>query len=501
MKINIKELLSSGETNNTNLKIVSIDKNKNDIYNKNKILFTSIKNETVIVLTTKYLAEQLRFLKDNDELEKYDVLLVDQESFEELNSKVGWEQEEKKEETDEEDLESIIENQYTLSSEDSAPIIQFVNKLFYKAIKMKTSDIHIESHEKQGLIRFRIDGILEDIMSVDIKIMDFIISRLKVMSNLDISEKRLPQDGRTQISIQNKIIDIRISVIPTYYGEKVVMRMLMQSSEVPKLNKLGFNETLTNQFKSILNYSYGVILVTGPTGSGKSTTLHSFLNHIESNDKNIITIEDPIEYKSSRINQIQVNNKTGLTFAAGLRSILRQDPDIIMVGEIRDKETASIAIQAAQTGHLVFSTLHTNSATSSVIRLIDMGIEPFLITSSVIGILSQRLVRELCHKCKVIDKESIELFNQEKEVYKSCGCDECNNTGYKGRIAVGEFFKMDQDFNNLIKNGVDDAVLKDKFIEKGNLTLQTQLEDLVLDGRTSIQEIKRVGYANINSEK
>ena len=393
-----------------------------------------------------------------------------------------------------------------LNSENSAPIIKFVNSMFYQAIKKNASDIHIETHEFFGLIRFRIDGVLITQTKLPKNIITLIINRIKVISNLDISEKRIPQDGRTQIKIAKKITDIRVSVIPTYFGEKVVLRLLMESEDIPSLIDLGFNKVVTDGFKELLEHSYGMILVTGPTGSGKSTTLHSFLQTIASPEKNIITVEDPVEYKADNINQIQVNPKVGLTFANALRSILRQDPDIIMVGEIRDKETATIAIQAALTGHLMLSTLHTNNAPATITRLMDMGIEPFLIASSLIGVLSQRLVRVLC-ECKEIDKnkesyEEIEKIihkfpNLKKykidKLYKAKGCPKCNFSGYKKRRAIGELFIMNDSIKEIIAKGTNDIELKNEMIKNGMKTLKENILELLITGDTSLKEAIRVG--------
>ena len=389
-----------------------------------------------------------------------------------------------------------------LDSENSAPIIKFVNSMFFQAIKKRSSDIHIETHENFGNIRFRIDGVLITQATLQKHIVNLIINRIKVISNLDISEKRVPQDGRCQIKIANKTTDIRVSIIPTYFGEKAVLRLLMESEDIPTLQDLGFDKNVTDGFKELLEHSYGMILVTGPTGSGKSTTLHSFLQTIAAEEKNIITVEDPVEYKANNINQIQVNNKVGLTFSSGLRSILRQDPDIIMVGEIRDKETASIAIQAALTGHLMLSTLHTNNAASTITRLMDMGIEPFLISSSLIGILSQRLVRKLC-SCKIEDKtdelnkiiQKYPLLQKYKinKIFKPKGCEKCNFTGYIGRVAVGELFIMNDEIKQLIAKGTNDIELKNEMIKQGMKTIKENLLELVLNGTTSLKEAIRVG--------
>ena len=385
-----------------------------------------------------------------------------------------------------------------MTDEGSAPIIKFVNSLFYQAIKKKSSDIHIELHELKGEVRYRIDGVLLKHIELDKKIMALVVGRIKVISNLDISEKRVPQDGRTTIKINGKTLDIRVSVLPTFYGERVVLRILMNSSDIPTLEDLGISKNITQQLSELTKNSYGMILVTGPTGSGKSTTLHSLLQTIETPELNIMTVEDPVEYKSDNINQIQVNEKVGLTFASGLRSILRQDPDIIMVGEIRDNETASMAIQSALTGHLVFSTLHTNRAPATITRLIDMGLERFLISSSILGVLAQRLVRKLCDECKELDLNNeleFERFNIKKDtlIYKANGCKICNFRGYSKRVAIAELFIINDSIKKLLHNEVDDKELIDLAIKNGMKTLNNQITDMLIDGTTSIEEAIRVG--------
>ncbi len=385
-----------------------------------------------------------------------------------------------------------------LTSEESAPIIKFVNTIFYQAIKRKASDIHIETHEKNGEVRFRIDGALIKHIDLDKNVIDLIISRIKVISSLDISEKRVPQDGRTQVKVAGKNLDVRVSVLPTYHGERVVLRLLMQATSIPSLRELGFDEKTTSEFEELLKFSHGIILVTGPTGSGKSTTLHSFLQQLSSPEKNIISIEDPVEYDAPHVSQIAVNTKAGLTFASGLRSILRQDPDIIMIGEIRDTETAHIAIQAAMTGHLVLSTLHTNNATAAITRLSDMGIDKFLITSTLIGVLAQRLVRCLCHDCKIevllSDEDADELgVSHGLTVTQSKGCVNCNDTGYHGRVAVGEFLMIDDSVRTILKNSENDFEIREIMKNKGMKFLNDQLIALLLDQTTSLNEIIRVG--------
>lgn len=478
----------------------------------NYILFAKENNEIKIFLNEKYENISQDFINNFDfEIEKYEIKYIENEVFENLLHKFLQKEKDIQISEINSDTEKIIENDFEynveeflknsedlLTNEESAPLIKFVNSIFYQSIKEKASDIHIEIHENKGKIRFRINGSLIDYLEINSKIIPSIISRIKVISNLDIAEKRIPQDGRTQVQIAGKKLDIRISTLPTYYGERVVLRILMQSGDIPSIKELGFDQNKIELFKKLLSYSYGIILVTGPTGSGKSTTLHSFLQEVSTPDKNIITVEDPIEYKSNNINQIQVNNKVGLTFAEGLRSILRQDPDVIMVGEIRDEETARIAIKAAQTGHLVFSTLHTNNSTASIIRLIDMGIEPFLISSSVIGVIAQRLVKVLCNSCKlehITNEEENNLLGLKKSIsiFKEKGCSKCNNTGYSGRKAVGEILTIDTNLKKIIKKDIDDVTLREFYIKNNNLTLQKQFKQMVINGKTSIKEIVRLG--------
>ncbi len=408
---------------------------------------------------------------------------------------------EQDEEVNEEELnltEFLKNSSDILTSETSAPIIKFVNALFYQAIKQGASDIHIESLEDCGEVRFRIDGVMRKHATIDKNITPLIISRIKIISNLDISEKRIPQDGRTQIMIAKKSLDIRVSILPSYHGERVVMRILMQSNAIPTLEELGFSEKMTKQFRELLRYSHGMILVTGPTGSGKSTTMHSFLQTIATSEKNIMTAEDPVEYNAENITQVQVNAKVGLTSASALRSMLRQDPDVIMVGEIRDHETAEIAVQSALTGHLLISTLHTNTSTAAITRLLDIGVDKFLISTTLRGVLAQRLVRKLCQKCCEEDKISDEYATaydlpQGAHVYKARGCAACNYTGYKGRLAVGELFVMNDTIKLLIKDDASDVEIRAKMKEMGMRTLEDELKELLLAHQTSLEEVIRVG--------
>lgn len=475
------------------------------------LLYTKIDGELTAVMTKPYLVEASNFynkLKTDMPLK-----LLDENSFNKLYNRFlelrtdkeivsMREQEPAQNGTQDEEELSLTEFLRTssdiLTSEESAPIIKFVNALFYQAVKQKASDIHIQVHEKGGKVRFRIDGILTKNADLDKKVVNLIVSRIKVISNLDISEQRIPQDGRTQVKIAGKTLDIRVSILPTFYGERVVMRLLMQSDQIPHITELGFNQSLISKMEKLLHNPHGIILVTGPTGSGKTTSLYSFLKEVESPDINLMTVEDPVEYKSESISQIQVNEKVGLTFASALRSILRQDPDIIMIGEIRDEETANIAVRAALTGHLVFSTLHTNSAVATIARLKDMGIESFLISSSILGILSQRLVRKLCPSCKEEDLVA-ENFAKNydlplaQKIYKANGCRECNFTGYKGRQSIGELFVMDETIQDILKVAYDEHIIKKHLEQEGFITINDQLKALLLKGETSLDEAIRIG--------
>ncbi len=475
------------------------------------LLYTKIDDQVTAVMTKNYLVEATNFY---NKLEKeLPLLLLDENSFEKLYNRFlelrtdkeiasMKEQDETPSHEQEEEELSLTEFLRTstdiLTSSESAPIIKFVNALFYLAVKQKASDIHIQVHEKGGKVRFRIDGMLTKNADLDEKVINLIVSRIKVISNLDISEQRIPQDGRTQVKIAGKTLDVRVSVLPTFYGERVVMRLLMQGDQVPHISELGFSESLTAQMQTLLHNPHGIVLVTGPTGSGKTTSLYSFLREVESPDINLMTVEDPVEYKSESISQIQVNEKVGLTFAAALRSILRQDPDVIMIGEIRDEETANIAVRAALTGHLVFSTLHTNSAVATIARLKDMGIEPFLISSSLLGILSQRLVRKLCPSCKEEDltaENFCDDYNLPKShtIYKANGCSQCNFTGYQGRQSVGELLVMDDTIKELMRQNDDEHIINRHLEEKGFITIDDQLKELLLTGDTSLDEAIRIG--------
>lgn len=386
---------------------------------------------------------------------------------------------------------------------DEAPIVRVVNLIISQAINDKASDIHVEPEAKQVRVRYRIDGVLHDVMSPPKHIQAPMISRIKIMSSMDIAERRVPQDGKIHLKHNNKEFDLRVSTIPTVHGEKAVLRILDKSSVMLGLDKLGFYPDIKEKLEGMILKPYGMILVTGPTGSGKSTTLYSCLNKINTGVQNIITIEDPVEYQLPGVNQVQVNEKAGLSFANALRSFLRQDPDIIMVGEIRDTETARIAIEAALTGHLVLSTLHTNDAPSAINRLVDMGIEPFLIASALIGVQAQRLARLICPNCKepyTPPQEAVRKFGlgmyagEEINFYKGRGCDACKNTGYKGRSGIYELMMMTDRIRGLTLQKASSTEIRKAALEEGMRTLQDDGIRKVLDGVTSIEETLRVVY-------
>lgn len=400
------------------------------------------------------------------------------------------------------EIEETEEDTLDVSDLENAPIVKMVNVILQKAIATKSSDIHIEPQEDLVQIRYRIDGQLVPIMSYDRKILPSLVARVKIMSGLNIAEKRIPQDGRIGMKLHEKEYDMRVSVLPTMFGEKIVIRIADKEGFNVSKQDLGFFEDDMKKFDEIISHPHGIVLVTGPTGSGKSTTLYTALKELCKPNVNILTVEDPVESTIRGINQVQVNVKAGLTFAAALRSFLRQDPDIIMVGEIRDGETAEIATRAAITGHLVFSTLHTNDAASSITRMIDMGIEPFLLSSSLVGLIAQRLVRRLCPNCKEpveIDDETRELLNieegEEVTVFKAKGCEHCNNTGYKGRIAVYEILQVDKEIRELISKNANSDDIKDLAIKHGMKTLRMNSARLVKNGTTSIEEMMRIAYS------
>jgi general secretion pathway protein E len=478
---------------------------------RNGGIFITIDEQTKLCIAADKLTESFNLISYFDN--KYEILFLDSQSHSELKGKYLELANDTKFDnvlddsatiTDKNALDGFLQiDDDILASENSAPVIQFVNGLFFQAIRQRATDIHIEAFEYDGYIRFRIDGVLQHYTKVKKNVIISIINRIKVISNLDISETRIPQDGRTKIKIADKNLDIRISVLPTYHGERVVMRLLMKSESIPKLTSLGFSQNVNDKLQKLLKKSYGMILITGPTGSGKSTTLHSYLQNIDHNEKNIITVEDPVEYNATGINQVQVNDKVGLTFASTLRSILRQDPDVILVGEIRDNETAKISIQAAMTGHLLLSTLHTNNAAGAIARLMDMQIDSFLVASTLIGVMAQRLVRVLCSHCKkeeFMSDADCQYFDLDHSthIYKATGCSKCNNTGYVGRIAVGEIILIDDNFLELLKKNPDEHSIKE-YLKSTDafIPMFDQIKELVLAGTTSPDEAVRIGVKDI----
>ncbi|KJS29383.1 MAG: general secretion pathway protein GspE [Desulfatitalea sp. BRH_c12] len=402
---------------------------------------------------------------------------------------------------DENDIISQIEDTADLLEDASdAPIIKLVNHVLSQSIKARASDIHIEPYQDSFKIRYRVDGILYDLLSPPKWIQPALTSRIKVMSKLNIAEKRLPQDGRFEVKIGTQMIDVRVSTLPTTFGERVVMRLLNKSSSVFDLSEIGLSPAQLKQLKDLVSSPNGIILVTGPTGSGKTTSLYAVLSSINTSDINIITIEDPVEYQLKGISQIQVNPKIDLTFSRGLRSIVRQDPDVILIGEIRDRETAEIAVQSALTGHLVFSTLHTNDSAGAITRLVDIGIEPFLLSSSLLAVIAQRLVRVLCEHCKEAYKPDMTLQSLgvrpdrlgKYTFYRPKGCDQCFNTGYRGRIGIYEIMLMDNKLKSLVQRTFDAYQIKQEALKQGMVTLRRDGIEKVLRGITSIEEVIRV---------
>ncbi|GAC90793.1 type II secretion system protein E [Anoxybacillus flavithermus NBRC 109594] len=383
--------------------------------------------------------------------------------------------------------------------EDDSPIVKLVNQILQMAVEQRASDIHIDPHETKVVIRYRIDGILRTERALPKHMQGMLTARIKILANMDITEHRVPQDGRIKMNIDFHPIDLRVSTLPTIYGEKIVMRVLDLGAALNDLNKLGFNKINLQRFIQLIEQPTGIVLITGPTGSGKSSTLYAALNRLNGEHVNIITIEDPVEYQLEGVNQIQVNPNVGMTFAEGLRSILRQDPNIIMVGEIRDRETAEVAIRASLTGHLVLSTLHTNDALSTVARLIDMGVEPFLVATSLSGVVSQRLVRRVCRDCQEEHeptKREIDIFARRglkiEKVMRGRGCPTCNMTGYKGRIALHELMVMSDDMRKVILNGEPLSKLREIAIKNKMIFLIDDGLLKVKQGLTTTEEVLRV---------
>ena len=387
--------------------------------------------------------------------------------------------------------------------DEETPVIRFLNTVIENAVNNYASDIHIEPIEDELRVRYRIDGVMREILRTPISMSGPVVSRVKIMSDLNIAERRLPQDGRITFQTQDRLIDLRVSIVPTMFGEKVVLRILDRANVILEKEKLGLDQFLQEQFEELIKKPYGIVLVTGPTGSGKTTTLYTMLNQLNSEDKNIVTLEDPVEFIFKGINQIQVNTKAGLTFATGLRAILRQDPDIIMVGEMRDTETAEIAVRSALTGHLVLSTIHTNDAASAVTRLVDMKIEPFLISAALVGVISQRLVRTVCPNCQEeyeADYTDLKLLGvnpgQKIRLKRGKGCNYCHFSGYKGRQGIFEIMPVDSGLRSLIDNRATTDELREYAFSLGMLPLRKAAVKLVLQGVTTVEELLRVTFGN-----
>lgn len=464
------------------------------LYQEEKTLYVAMKNPNdIITIDNLHLMTGLEICP----LVVADMELAAAiENFANMNSSV--------ENYDDDDQTEAVEETEELTLDDK-PAVQLVNQIINNAIKSGASDVHIEALEKILRVRFRIDGVLQEVMQNPIKIFPSVVSRVKVLGGMDIAEKRVPQDGRATVRYEDRTLDVRIATMPTVYGEKIVMRLLERNKGTVSIKDINFSKRQFPRFDKAIHMPYGFVLVTGPTGSGKSTTLYATLAEISTLEKNVITLEDPVERRMAGINQVQMNNRAGMTFAAALRSVLRSDPDIVMVGEIRDGETAKIAVEAALTGHMVLSTLHTNDAAGAVTRLEEMGVEPFLTASSLVGVLAQRLVRKLCPKCKeeytltreemlkILPDFPVEEYPQEVyKVYKPKGCLTCNNTGYKGREAVFEFLTVTEEMKKLILDRANGAQIKKLAIEQGMFTLKNEGIYKVMKGKTSIEELLRV---------
>ncbi len=395
--------------------------------------------------------------------------------------------------------DSLPEPEDLLEAEDDAPIIRLINALLTQAIKESASDIHIETYENRMTVRMRVDGILREILEPPRALAPLVISRIKVMAKLDIAEKRVPQDGRISLKVAGRSVDVRVSTLPSGHNERIVLRLLDKQAGRLNLKHLGMDPTTHDRLSALIKKPHGIILVTGPTGSGKTTTLYAALADLNTTSRNIMTVEDPIEYYIDGIGQTQVNNKVDMSFSRGLRAILRQDPDVVMIGEIRDKETAEIAVQASLTGHLVFSTLHTNTAVGAVTRLRDMGVEPYLLSSSLIGVVSQRLVRLLCEHCKIpyqanhkeCETLGIDSNNNPPTLYHPKGCPQCNHLGYSGRNGIYEFVEVDDQCRNMIHNDESEIDIE-RYVHKSIPSLRQDGARLVLEGKTSLEEVLRV---------
>ena len=463
----------------------------------NKLQVAMTDPSDVVALDDAEMASDLEIeplIGTSKEIEEALDTIYDQEQIEEVGISTPSEFENisrlEEEDIDEEELEEIVEE---------APVIEMANKIIAEAFAEGASDIHIEPLDDMVRVRNRVDGVLKEDLSLPKSIQAALISRLKIMADLDITERRVPQDGKVKMEMGEEVLDLRVSTLPMVNGEKVVVRLLTKDSSLLTLDNLGFTRRNLDLLRSLISRPYGILLATGPTGSGKTTTLFASLNELNDSNRNIVTIEDPVEYQIRGVNQVQANPNVGRGFATTLRSVLRQDPDIIMVGEIRDEETAEIAVRAALTGHLVLSTLHTNDAPSTVTRLIDMGIPPYLVAGSVIGVVAQRLVRRLCRSCRqedtLTEKEKSFLGDYEPEqVYKSQGCPQCNQTGYKGRIAVQEVMEVDGEISQLIIEEKSQDEIKEASREKGMLTLKEDGLNKFEQGITDVSELRRMMF-------
>ena len=407
------------------------------------------------------------------------------------------------------DLQSLAEGlpEVTdlLENEDDAPVIRFINALLTQALRERASDIHIEAFEGRSLVRLRIDGALRDVLEPPRALHAALVSRVKVMASLDIAEKRLPQDGRITLRLAGRPVDVRVSTLPTGHGERVVLRLLDKQQGRLELGALGMSDPTRDKVDALIRQAHGIVLVTGPTGSGKTTTLYAALSRLDAAKQNIMTVEDPIEYDLDGIGQTQVNPGIDMTFARALRAILRQDPDVVMIGEIRDLETARIAVQASLTGHLVLATLHTNDSAGAVTRLIDMGVEPFLLASTLLGVLAQRLVRQLCPDCRkpsvlnTIERASLPAAVRERLVHSAVGCAQCKWTGYRGRSGIYELLTVDDEMRRLIHDGAAEASLRDHALKRGMIQLRDDGLRWVAEGRTTVEEVVRVTRATEES--
>ncbi len=407
------------------------------------------------------------------------------------------------------ELASEIDAEDVLDTSNKAPIIKLVNTILFQALKLRTSDVHFQAFPDRLQVRFRIDGILYDMDSIPRRVHEAIVSRLKIMGKMDIAERRLPQDGRASLRIGDGEVDVRISTVPTTNGERIVLRLLDKTAKLYSLSEIGLTPENENMLREYLTYSHGIILVTGPTGSGKTTTLYAGLTEIDTTTLNVLTIEDPVEYSLPAISQVQVNAKKGLTFAAGLRSFLRQDPDVMMVGEIRDLETAEVAIRAALTGHLVFSTVHTNDSASTITRMVDQGVEPYLVASSIVLVIAQRLVRTYCKHCRTVRsmteedeakfrKVGIDPAEMNGQVHFAPGCDECFQSGYAGRTAIYEFMPVSEHLRAQIMDGATATVMKRDAVARGMITLREDGRSKIRAGLTSADEVLRVTQMDVD---